>query len=362
MDAFKLATSVRYIDDLKLKTYSPDTSLVNNIQAGLALNSLKISKETTPELFDCLECTCKNLFLDINMVSAYVTSSPEIQASCISFNRNNCIITLTSAVINLLDFKEIKFVMGHELGHFLLGHNIEEQHLVESQEGYIKKRAQEISVDRIGLLACRDINIATRAITKSLSGLGERYISTNMQGFLKQLDLDVAKDDDSGRFSSHPSFILRLKSLIRFSMSDVYLKQTKKIQGTNIKEIDALIQSDMNTFIDKDLRKEINNAKDMVFFWGYAFAFVKDGRFSKTDQKTLSDKYGSDMKDKLVKMLEGLSRRNAIEQVHNKLIKAINDFKIVAPNTSKKELNLYLMQIEDESNTEGLLKEVMKII
>ena len=48
--------------------------------------------------------------------------------------------------------------MGHELGHFLLGHNIEEQHLVESQEGYIKKRAQEISVDRIGLLACRDIN------------------------------------------------------------------------------------------------------------------------------------------------------------------------------------------------------------
>ena len=55
-------------------------------------------------------------------------------------------------------------------GHFLLSHNIEEQHLVESQEGYIKKRAQEISVDRIGLLACKDINILESAITKSLSG------------------------------------------------------------------------------------------------------------------------------------------------------------------------------------------------
>ena len=81
-----------------------------------------------------------------------------------SFNDENCIITLTSAVINLLEFNEIKFILGHELGHFLLSHNIEENINLESQEGYIKKRAQEISVDRIGLLACKDINIATKAI------------------------------------------------------------------------------------------------------------------------------------------------------------------------------------------------------
>ena len=82
MDAFQLASSVRYIDDIKLKTYSPDSSLINNIQAGLALNSLKISKETTEELFTCLESTCENLLLDLDKVNAYVTSSPEIQAGC----------------------------------------------------------------------------------------------------------------------------------------------------------------------------------------------------------------------------------------------------------------------------------------
>ena len=362
MDAFKLASSIRYVDDVKLNTYSPDPSLVNKIQAGLALNSLKISKETTPELFNCLESTCENLFLDINMVSAYVTSSPEIQASCISFNKDSCIITLTSAVINLLNFEEIKFVIGHELGHFLLSHNIEEQHTAESLEGYIKTRAQEISVDRIGLLACRDINVATRSITKSLSGLDEKYISTNMHGFLAQLDLDVASNDDSGRYSSHPSFILRLKSLIRFSMSDAYLIHTNNTHGINIKEVDALIQNDMNIFIDKEIRKEINDAKDMVFFWSYAFAYIREGVFSKADQKIISDKFGPEMKDKLIKMLQSLTRANAIEEVQNKLIKAINDFKIAAPNTSKKELNLYLMQIEDESKQQGLFKEIMKII
>ena len=360
MDAFQLASTVRYIDDIKLQTYSSNSSLINNIQAGLALNSLKISRETTPDLYSCVESTCENLSLDIEKVNAYITSSPEIQASCISFNKDNCIITLTSAVINLLDFDEIKFVIGHELGHFLLSHNIEEKHSTESQEGYIKKRAQEISVDRIGLMACKDISIATRAITKSLSGLGEKYISTNMQGFLNQLDHDDAKSDDKGRFSSHPSFILRLKALLRFSMSDPYLRYVKNSAGTNLKDIDLLIQNDLNTFIDKDLRKEINDAKSMVHFWGYAFAFVKDGTFSKTNQKKLSDQFGKDMKDKLIKMIGSLTKQDAINAVQSKLIKAINDFKLVAPNTSKKELNIYLMQIEKESGQVGILKEIIK--
>ena len=61
-------------------------------------------------------------------------------------------------------------------------------------------------------------------------------------------------------------FILRLKSLIRFSMSDAYLIHTNNTHGINIKEVDALIQNDMNIFIDKEIRKEINDAKDMVFF------------------------------------------------------------------------------------------------
>ena len=177
MKAFKLASSVRYLDDVKLKIRPPDFTLSNNYESSLALNSLKISKEITPELYICLESTCTNLFLNINKVNAYVTSSSEIQAGCISFSRDSCIITITSAVINLLDFEEIKFVLGHELGHFLLSHNIEERQIEKSQEGYIKKRAQEISVDRIGLLACKDINAATRAITKSLSGLDEKYIN-----------------------------------------------------------------------------------------------------------------------------------------------------------------------------------------
>ena len=362
MNAFELASSVRYLDDTKLKTQSIDSSLVQNYEAGLALNSLKISKDITPDLQECLEETCKSLHLEITRVSAYVTSSPEIQAGCVSFNRESCVITLTSAVINLLNYDEIKFVIGHELGHFLFSHNIEELQLKGSKEGYIKKRAQEISVDRIGLLACKDINIATAAIIKSLSGLNEKYVLFNMQAFLKQLDSDIAKKEESGQFSTHPSFILRAKALLRFSLSNPYLKHINNAPGANLDEIDSLIQKDLNLYIDKDLRQDIKMAKELVSFWGYAFSYIKTGSFSKKNQTELSKKFDTDRKEKLINMIQGMSSQEAVERVRNKLLDSIENYKKIAPNLAKKELNMFLMKIEEETNQDGFFRDILREI
>ena len=362
MESFELAGSVRYLDDTKLKTQTLDSGLQRNYEAGLALNSLKISKEITPDLQKCLEETCANLFLDINKVNAYVTSSPEIQAGCMSFNDENCIITLTSAVINLLEFNEIKFILGHELGHFLLSHNIEENINLESQEGYIKKRAQEISVDRIGLLACKDINIATKAIIKSLSGLNEKHLTFNMQAFIGQLDSETAKQEGFGQFSTHPSFILRAKALLRFSLSDPYMKHTLNSKGSDLKEIDKLIQNDLNLYIDRDLREDIKTSKDMISFWGYAFAFVKTGTFTKENQRIIEQKFGDNMKDKLINMINNMSVNEAIDSVQNKLLAAINKYKKIAPYIAKKELNILLIEIEKESHQKDFFKELLQKI
>tara|TARA_B100000780_G_scaffold70314_1_gene46899 strand:+ start:1174 stop:2262 length:1089 start_codon:yes stop_codon:yes gene_type:complete len=362
MDPFKFAASVRYLDDTRLKLKTVDSTLLQNYEAGLALNSLKISKEITPDLQRCLEKTCENLFLDVNKVNAYVTSSPEIQAGCMSFNKESCVITLTSAVINLLDLNEIKFVIGHELGHFLLSHNIEEKYASVSQEGYIKTRAQEISVDRIGLLACKDIDVATQAIVKSLSGLNEKYVTFNMQAFLKQLDSDIAKKEESGQFSTHPSFILRAKALLRFSLSGPYLQHTKNGFGTNINEIDKLIQGDLNLYIDKDLRQDIKQSKKLLLFWGYAFAYIKGGSFSKENQTKLGNVFGQDMKEKLIKMVQNTQSDIAIKEVQDKFFSAINGYKTVAPNMAKKELNMMLMEIERETMQKNFFKEILQNI
>ena len=64
-------------------------------------------------------------------------------------------------------------------------------------------------------------------------------------------------------------------------MSDAYLIHTNNTHGINIKEVDALIQNDMNIFIDKEIRKEINDAKDMVFFGVMHLLILEKGCFRK---------------------------------------------------------------------------------
>ena len=360
MDAFELASSIRYVDDTKLRTITADPRTILNYEAGLALNSLKVSKEITPDIYKSLEETCSNINLDLNKVRAYATSSPEIQASCMSFDKESCVITITSAIINLLSFDEIKFVLGHELGHFLFGHNIEEVQTQESKEGYIKKRAQEISVDRIGLWACQDIDAATRAIVKTLSGLGEKFIRFDMQAFLRQLDTDIAKREETGQFSSHPSFILRAKALLRFSLSDPYQRHTEGIQGSNLTQIDKLIKEDLDLYIDRDLRVEIKAAKEMIPFWGYAFAFVKEGAFSKENQLLLENKFGVDLKEKLINMIKDQTTDNAVKMVKDRFLNSIDNYKKIAPNIAKKELNLMLMEIEQNTGQKDFFKKILQ--
>ena len=362
MDSFELAHSIRYSDDIKLRTINHNSERIKFYETDLALNSIKISREITPKIYESLQSACNSLKLDLDKVRAYVTSSPEIQASCVSFNKNACILTLTSKIINLLNSEEIKFVIGHELGHFLLSHNIEEQLDYKSKESFLKKRSQEISVDRIGLWACGDINIAIRAIIKSLSGLSEDFIVFDVKSLLKQLNTDVSRKQISEQFSTHPSFILRLKALLRFSECDAFQKHTKNVAGKDLKKIDKNIREEFDIYIDKELRENILNLKNNLSFWGHAYAFISDGTFSVESQKLMKKKFDEKRVIKLMNMIESLEKELVLETLEDKFISSVKKFRKSAPNSAKKEMNLIFEDIGNYSSQNDFLIKVLKII
>ncbi len=361
MNPFEFAESVRYSEDVKLPYIDLKFDHSKEYESHLAMSSLKVSKEITPEIYNSLLEACNSLNVDINSVKAYITSSPEIQASCVAFSRDNCILTLTSKIINLLNFDEIKFVMGHELGHFLLGHNLETQS--SSLESYIKKRAQEISVDRIGLLACKDINVATKAIIKCLSGLDENYLKFDLKAFINQLEQKSSENINFEQFSTHPSFILRTKSLLRFSLSDPYQKFINSSSGTNINEIDQMIEKDLSLYVDKELRHNIETSQQSVLFWGYAYAFSKKGNYVKEDQKFLYENFGEKKSKKLISMVKGInSKEETIKVLKSKFLESIIIFISKAPNLAKKNIYEMLEKIESKTNEKGLHKELVEVL
>ena len=150
-DPFNIAKFVRYSHD-KFEDFS-STEMDQLIQAeSFYLNiGLRIAEEITPELSNNLKIVCERLKVPINRVKAFVVSRPNINAHCKHFEKRGCVIALNSELINLMSNGEIQFVMGHEIGHFLMNHNYFDDDPKITEEESIRSRAGEISSDRIGL-------------------------------------------------------------------------------------------------------------------------------------------------------------------------------------------------------------------
>src|SRR3954451_16932103 len=119
----------------------------------------------------------------------YVASNPSPNATTIGMDK--AFIVVTSGLVHLLDDEELRFVLGHEMGHVLSGHAIY-QTLLErllKLSGVLTSiplgglgvraimaalmewsRKAELSADRAGLQATQDPAVAFRVQMKSASG------------------------------------------------------------------------------------------------------------------------------------------------------------------------------------------------
>ena len=119
----------------------------------------------------------------------YVTANPVPSAMTIGMNKP--FVVVTSGMVDLLDDEELRFVLGHELGHAMSGHAVYQsllQQLIQLSGVlsavpagglsiraimaalYEWSRKAELSADRAGLLATQDPATAFRVHMKLASG------------------------------------------------------------------------------------------------------------------------------------------------------------------------------------------------
>jgi len=142
------------------------------------------------------------------------------------------------------------FILGHELGHQISGHKpyhmfLESMFLpiIETIPGgkqwmaLVKStlfqwyRVSDYTADRIGLLACQDINVALSVIVK-MAGLPKKYYnSINVSAFIQQAKefdnmtnslLESGIRDFLLRAESHPWNVSRAAQLIKWYQSGEY--------------------------------------------------------------------------------------------------------------------------------------------
>jgi hypothetical protein len=130
----------------------------------------------------------------------------------------------------MLSSEELKFVIGHELGHASFRHlEVAPDMLMETSNLDVQhyrllrawQRAAELSADRAGLLCCGSVEVAAAAMFKTVSGLNLPGLRIDPAEFAQQWEHLVNEVLDEGRRDqwqlTHPFPPLRMKALMAFA-------------------------------------------------------------------------------------------------------------------------------------------------
>jgi len=177
----------------------------------------------------------------------YVSAAPLPQASTIGLDKP--VIVVGSASVNAFTDDELRFVLGHELGHVQSGHAVYKTLLTVLVRlsttlfavpiGLLGARAimaglmewnrkSELSADRAGLLAAQDVQAAQRAFMKLASGCDVDGLDA--AAFLQQAGEYSITDDVRDivlralvvEQLSHPFAVVRAGELQRWVDSGAY--------------------------------------------------------------------------------------------------------------------------------------------
>lgn len=218
------------------------------MRAGMEVTSIKVEKSVMPKLYRNLYSVKEKLGFTQD-IEFYITNSPQVNA-CTYFGTTPgrpLIVELNSSLIELMDEDELRFVIGHELGHQIDG-NYELTKLINfvypnldtmsplllQMKVRFWQQLCELVADRYGFLAVEDLNVCVSAFFKMHSGLNLRRMDIDIQAFIDN-NRRLLRYYTDGKFLSldnydHPVDAIRVEALNLFATS---LSRTELDEGMN---------------------------------------------------------------------------------------------------------------------------------
>lgn len=224
---------VKRVNDLLARQ---DNKRHSGIRRRLLSTSVRLSRGMAPDIHLMADQCIRILEEDIPL-ELYVFPSPNFNAMCFKPEEGRLFIMFSSSLLEAFNESELRFVMGHELGHHIYGHHdIPIGFLLRGEakpdprlalELFAWSRYAEISADRAGAHCARGLDSVARALFKLASGLTTRIVRFDLEEFLQQVDDMQVEDAAPGKnapkedwFSTHPFSPLRVKALKLYDESE----------------------------------------------------------------------------------------------------------------------------------------------
>ena len=232
-------------------------------------SNFHVTKESCPELYNQVMEASHTLNLT-DFPHIYTKWGYYVNAYTMGYKDTTSLV-LYSGAVDLLEKDELKFIIGHELGHIksnhCLYHNmalrianfISDVPVIGDLMGTIRYllmywyRMSEFTADRAGLLACQNEEAVTNSIIK-MAGVPQKYYqSVDKNAILEQareFEMLLSGDEQlmknlSILDDSHPWTVLRAAELIKWIESGEYAELIKKHKGKSCRTCNRQVPSDV---------------------------------------------------------------------------------------------------------------------
>lgn len=221
--------------------------------------ALRLTPSMAPELLGTVE-HCRAVLEVAQRVETYVYPSADFNAAAVHSEGELLFIMLSSSLLEAFEPDELRFVIGHELGHHVFAHHAIPTALLLggaqppaaglALELYAWQRYAEISSDRAGLACAGQLAPVASGLFKLASGLRGGRVKIDIEAFLEQMgDLReesarLASADERTRsdwFSTHPFSPLRVRAAQLFAASEV-MQQGGLARAELEQRVDELMQ------------------------------------------------------------------------------------------------------------------------
>lgn len=293
----------------------------------LLTGALRLSRTMSPEVADAL-AQCREAIGFKEPIEVYIRPEPVMNAFCMRNPAGPLIVCISSRLLETFSPAELKFVIGHELGHATFDHHgipMPATAMMEDMGGvivgrqtslrlYVWCRAAELSADRIGMICAQDPAAAASGFFKLASGLSSPRVKADLEAYAHQIDSlasvpearkQVRDDDDTlDCFSTHPYSPLRVRAVVAFGKSKAYADAIGRAAdggGLPLEDVEAIVERDLEMMEPSYLEEKSAKSELMrkVLFNAGVLVAAANGHVDESEIKALSALLGDDYTTKM---------------------------------------------------------------
>ncbi len=249
----------------------------NYYRSMLEGHSFKVEEGTLSRYYNIFN-EIKETLQFTEPVDFYITGDPSVNAFAIASQEEGepNIINVNSSLIQLMTDDELRFVIGHEMGH-LINKNATLVKLINfvfphgatipitlQYKIRLWQQLSELVADRFGYMAMPNLNVCISAFFKMSSGLDFNKMDMKVEAFLEdnKKRLEYFRNDKGINFATHPINPIRVEALNQFSKSVFFNEKgtSKENLENGMNELIEILLKVRNTELDSNMAKFIATA------------------------------------------------------------------------------------------------------